>query len=65
MHDVDPEMQEFLSYVENVTECCYYDETIVNIISEESSMYFSGDQSAEDTAKLIQSRVSLYLQEQR
>ena len=59
------EMQEFLAYVENVTECCYHDETIVNIISEESSMYFSGDQSAEDTAKLIQSRVSLYLQEQQ
>ncbi|MDE5769488.1 MAG: hypothetical protein K2H82_08900 [Oscillospiraceae bacterium] len=61
----EQEMQEFVSYVENVTECCYHDETISSIISEESSMYFSGDQSAEDTAKLIQSRVSLYLQEQQ
>jgi hypothetical protein len=38
---------------------------ITPIIQEEASAFLSGDQGAEDTAALIQSRVSIYLSEQQ
>lgn len=60
----EEEMAEFEAFVEQVSECRYYDASIDNILYEESGMYFAGDQSAEDAAKMIQSRVSLYLNEQ-
>lgn len=40
------------------------DQTIYEIVLENASAYFSGDRSAEDMAKLIQSRVKLYVGEQ-
>lgn len=40
------------------------DEKVKNIIYEEAGMYFSGDRSVEDTAKMIQSRAEIYLSEQ-
>ncbi len=36
---------------------------IISIVSEESSMYFSGDATVEETVEKIQSRVNLYLSE--
>lgn len=41
------------------------DKTLLQIIQEEGAAYFSGDQSLENTVKLIQSRASLYLAEQK
>ena len=41
-----------------------YPEELTNIISEEISTYLGGARSAEDTAKMLQSRVSVYLAEQ-
>jgi hypothetical protein len=37
---------------------------IPNIVVDEAQAYFSGDKSAEDVAKVIQNRVSIYLSEQ-
>jgi hypothetical protein len=42
-----------------------YDGVITPIIQEEASAFLSGDQDAEETAALIQSRVSIYLSEQQ
>lgn len=42
-----------------------YNTTVNDIVNEEAAAYFSGTQSAEATAALIQSRVSLYLSEQK
>lgn len=39
------------------------DQTIFTMISEEAESYFSGQKSAEDVAKIIQSRVELYVSE--
>ncbi len=39
------------------------DETIWNIVEEETAPYFAGDKSAEEVVKIIQSRVGLMLQE--
>ena len=52
------------SYIENIKESSYYDEKIYNIVNEEAQKYFSGDQTAEKTAEMIQSRASLYISEQ-
>lgn len=40
------------------------DENILAIIQEESGAFYSGDKSAEEVAKLIQSRIDIYIAEQ-
>lgn len=40
-----------------------YDQDIYDIIDEEAAAYFAGDKSADEAAKLIQNRVSIYLGE--
>ena len=52
------------SYIENVKETIYYNEQIYNIVSEEAQKYFSGDQTSQAAADMIQSRASIYLSEQ-
>lgn len=42
-----------------------FDYTINAIIAEVARPFFAGDKSAEETAKLIQGRVQLYLDEQK
>ncbi|MDE7294789.1 MAG: hypothetical protein K2N72_10240, partial [Oscillospiraceae bacterium] len=51
-------------YLKSITKINKYDENINNIIKEESDLYFSGSKSADETASVIQSRVSIYLNEQ-
>lgn len=43
----------------------YSDENISKIISEETAAYFAGDRSLDDITRQIQSRVSLYVSENR
>lgn len=39
------------------------DEKIINIIQEETAAFFAGDKGAQETARIIQSRVQLVLDE--
>ena len=41
----------------------YYDEVITQIINEEAQAYYAGEKTAEEVAKIIQSRVSIHLKE--
>ena len=41
------------------------DDSIYNIVSEQAQAYFSGQKSARDVANLIQSKVTIYVNEQR
>ena len=50
-----------ISAIENTT---VYDNTIMNIVREETTAMFAGAQTAAETAKMIQSRVSIYVAEQ-
>lgn len=43
----------------------YSDENITKIITEETAAYFAGDRSLDDIVRQIQSRVSLYVSENR
>ena len=54
---------EFLTYL---AENAYWDETftdIYHIIREEAGSFWSGDKSAEETARIMQNRIQLYLDE--
>ena len=42
-----------------------YDEKIFDAVKEVASQYFAGDKPLDDTASLIQSKVSLYVNESR
>lgn len=54
-------LYKFLSGIENVD---IYDNNILAVILEEAATYFSGDKTAEEAAKIIQNRVSTYVNEQ-
>ncbi len=58
------EAAELTAYIDGITVCGIPDEFIYNIVEEETAKYFAGDCTAEDAARIIQSRVSLYLAEQ-
>lgn len=42
----------------------YFDDDILNIINEEAAPFFAGEKSVEETAKIIQNRISIILSEQ-
>ncbi len=57
-------MEVLLHYIEGIRTCYYYDPTVQQIMQEETEMFLAGDRSAQDAARMMQSRVSLYLSEQ-
>jgi ABC-type glycerol-3-phosphate transport system substrate-binding protein len=50
--------------VNNITRMSCFDDTLWNIISETAIDYFNGRHTAQDAARIIQSRVTIYLSEQ-
>ena len=61
----DEEADTLLAYIESVTVSNYYDESLLNIIQEETEAFFKGDKSAADVAEIIQSRAQVYINESR
>lgn len=59
------QVDQIVNFVESVNKRAYYNEAISNIISEEAGAYFSGQKSAKDVAGIIQSRVQVYVNENR
>ncbi len=59
------EIDVFMEYMEGIDSMSYWNDSITAIMDEETQMYFAGDQTAEQAAKNIQSRVTLYLEEQQ
>ncbi|NLL77946.1 MAG: extracellular solute-binding protein [Clostridiales bacterium] len=59
------EVDDVLAFINTVDQPYSYDENLINIISEESAPYFSGQKSAKDVADIIQSRVQIYVNENR
>lgn len=53
----------FKDYVNGAEISGIYDSDLYEIINEEAAAYFAGDKSADEVAKLIQNRVSIYLGE--
>ncbi len=58
------EMDKLRAYIEGIGTCLYSDRTVSDIIREEIQIYLAGEATAQETAEMIQSRVSIYLSEQ-
>lgn len=59
------EVDVFVNLIENTKTCGSCDEEMLNIILEESQAYFSGRKKLDKTAKIIQKRITTYINEQR
>ncbi len=51
--------------IDTSTKMMDYDQSIIDIVLEEAAAYFAGQKSAQDVAKLIQSKANIYINEQR
>lgn len=60
----EEDMEIVINLAKESEQLTYYDEEVMNIILNESSAFIQGNASASETAKRIQSRVSLYMKEQ-
>ena len=56
---------QFMALYNAIDSVYTYDQNIYNIVNEVAGGYFNGDKTVEDTAKQIQDRVTLYVNEQR
>ena len=59
------ELDQILGVINNTHSVYDYDQEILDIITDEVAAYFAGDKDVQTTASMIQSRVNLYVQEQR
>lgn len=59
------EADQILELINTTTRTMTTDQAITEIVTSETEAYFAGSKSAEETAKMVQSRVSLYVNEQR
>lgn len=66
---VEPLTQEqvdyFMNLINSVDGSYHYDQELVTVVSEEAAAFFAGQKSAEEVSRLIQSRVQIYINEQR
>lgn len=51
--------------METTTKMADYDNSIIEIVAQQAAPFFEGQKSAEDVAKLVQSKVNIYVNEQR
>lgn len=58
------EVDMLIDYFSTVTKMSRYDQSIVDIVKEETALYFDGTKSVDETASIIQSRASIYMSEQ-
>ena len=59
------DIDQILGVINNTSSVYDYDQEILDIITDEVAAYFAGDKDVQTTASMIQSRVNLYVQEQR
>lgn len=59
------DIDQILGVINNTHSVYDYDQEILDIITDEVAAYFAGDKDVQTTANMIQSRVNLYVQEQR
>ncbi|MDE5802698.1 MAG: extracellular solute-binding protein [Lachnospiraceae bacterium] len=59
----EEQLKKLVTFLLSVNHCYYENEEIMDIVSEETGAFFAGAKTAEETAKVIQNRVQLYLDE--
>ena len=60
----DEQIDKFMKVIESADQAMDLNTRIYNIVKEEAAAFFAGQKSPEEVAKLIQTKVSLYLGEQ-
>ncbi len=58
-------VDKFNDFIKSITNVSKYDSSMQTIISEETAAFFAGTKTAEETAKIINNRVSTYINESR
>ena len=61
----EQEYNVIMGLINSTTKVSRYDDSVMNIVNEEIEYFFNGERTAEQTAEYIQSRVNLYVNEQR
>jgi ABC-type glycerol-3-phosphate transport system substrate-binding protein len=64
-HMTEADRDMLMDIINNTTHVMNYDSDIYEVISEDAEAYFAGQKTAEEVAKLIQSRMNIYVNEQR
>ncbi len=59
------DVDQIIELINNVSGTVSFDQDIYNIISEEAQAFFEGQKTAQDVAGIIQSRATIYVNEQR
>lgn len=59
------EADAIIAMVKSIKHTVTYDESLMNIIKEEASAFFSGEKTVDQVADIIQSRMTIYINEQR
>lgn len=59
------ETDELIAYIRTVDQVFTYNEALLNIVSEEAAPYFAGQKNVKEVADIIQSRVQIYVNENR
>ena len=66
---IDPmtreEVDVVINFIKSLDQVMNYDQQLLNIINEESAAYFEGQKSVNEVADIIQSRVQIYINENR
>ncbi|MEG1661688.1 MAG: extracellular solute-binding protein, partial [Clostridiales bacterium] len=60
-----PEKDKIMAMVDALDSTVNYDQSMMEIIQEESAAFFAGQKTAAETAGIIQSRVKIYVNEQK
>lgn len=61
----EEEVQEIRDIVDTIQFTADFDYNIVNVVIEEARSYFNGEKTVDEAAALIQSRMNIYINEQR
>ena len=57
----EKQLEKLVTFLLSVNRRYFENEEIIDIVSEETEAFFAGDKTAEETAKVIQNRVQIYL----
>ena len=66
VYNLEPEqVQQIRDLIESTTKVADYNQEILDIVSEQAAPFFAGQKSAEEVARLVQSKANIYVNEQR
>ena len=66
IYALEPEqVDQILELIKSTTKVADYNQEILSIVSEQAAPFFAGQKTAEEVAKLVQSKANIYVNEQR